>query len=79
MFYYKYSCQFPLNSVLMAIHTARDRGMYREWELDKMRPNVLYRNVRTGLREGKEPGPTVSYFASPVICSCPGNVPVQHE
>ena len=35
-----------------------------------MGPNILYRNVHTGPRQGKEPGSIVSYFAGPVPCAC---------
>ena len=44
-----------------------------------MVPNILYRNVHTDPRQGKEPGPIVSYCAGPVPCTCPGPVPVQCE
>ena len=44
-----------------------------------MGSNILYRNVHTGPRQGKEPGPIVSYGADPVPCTCPGPGPVQCE
>ena len=44
-----------------------------------MGPNILYRNVHTGAREGKEPRPIVSYCAGPVPCTNPGPVSVQCE
>ena len=44
-----------------------------------MGPNILHRNVHTGPRRGKEPGPIVFYCAGPVARSCPGPVPVQCE
>ena len=34
-------------------------------------------NVHNGLRKGQEPGSIVSYCASPILCICPGLVPVQ--
>ena len=44
-----------------------------------MGPSMLYRNVHTGPRPGKEPGSIVSYCANPVPCSTPGPVPVRCE
>ena len=44
-----------------------------------MGPNILYRNVHTGLRQGKELGSIVSYYAGPVPSTCPGPIPVQGE
>ena len=44
-----------------------------------MEPNISYRNVHIGLRQGNEPGHFVSYCAGPVPCNCPGPVPVQCE
>ena len=38
---------------------------------------LLYRNIHTGPRQGKEPGPIVSYCAGPVACTCPDAVPKQ--
>ena len=38
-----------------------------------MGPNILYRNVHTGLTQGKEPEAIVSY------CAGPGPAPVQYE
>ena len=42
-----------------------------------MSSNILYRNVHIGLRQGKEPGPIVSYCAVPVPYTC--RVPVWCE
>ena len=39
--------------------------------LTAMGPNIFYRNVLTGLRQGKEPGSIVSNYAGPSPCSCP--------
>ena len=36
---------------------------------------MLYRNVHTGSRQGKELGPIVSFCAGPVPCTCPGSIP----
>ena len=44
-----------------------------------MGTNILYRNVHTGLRQGKEPGPIVSYCARWVSRICPGSVFMQRE
>ena len=35
-----------------------------------MGPNVLYRNVHTGPRQGKESDAIVSYCAGPVLVQC---------
>ena len=48
-------------------------------ELGLMGPDILYRNIHTGLRQGKEPVPIVSYCAGPIPSTCPGPVPVQCE
>ena len=47
--------------------------------LEAMGPNILYRNVHTGPRQGKEPESIVSYCAGPVPCTCPCPVPMQCE
>ena len=39
-----------------------------------MGPNISYRNVHTGLRQGKEPVSIVSYCAGPIPCT--GTIPV---
>ena len=44
-----------------------------------MGPNVFYRNVHIGLRQGKEPETIVSYCVDQVRCTCPGPVLVQCE
>ena len=38
----------------------------------------LCRNVNIGLRQGKEPGTTVSYCAGAVPCTCPGPGQCEH-
>ena len=45
----------------------------------RQRVQSLYRNVHTGLRQGKEPGSIVSYYAGPVSRACPGTVPFPFE
>ena len=40
---------------------------------------LLYRNVHTGLRQGKLPRSIVSCCAGPVPCTYAGSVPVQCE
>ena len=45
----------------------------------QMGPHMLYRNVHTGLRQGKEPGPIAFYCISLILCTCPGSVPMQCE
>ena len=42
-----------------------------------MDTDMLYRNVQTGPRQGKEPGSIVSCCASTVPCTCPGPVLAQ--
>ena len=42
-------------------------------------PNILYRNVHTGPRPGKEPRPIASFCAGPVPCICPGPILLQCE
>ena len=37
----------------------------------EMGPNMLHRNPHTGLRQGQEPGPIVSYCAGSVTCPVP--------
>ena len=44
-----------------------------------MGPNMLYRNVPTGLIQGKEPESIVSCCAGPVPCTCPSPALVQYE
>ena len=54
-------------------------GQVQEVGLGLMGPNILYRNVHTGLRQEQEPEPIVSYCAGPVPCTCSVPVPVQCE
>ena len=43
-----------------------------------MGANILYRNVHTGLRQGKESSP-LFLLCCPIPCSCSGPVPAQRE
>ena len=45
-------------------------------EMGLMGPNILYGSVHIFPRQVKEPGSNISGCAGPVLCSCPGPVPV---
>ena len=44
-----------------------------------MGPDILYRNVLTGPRQGMKLGPIVSYCAGPIPCTSSDPVPEQCE
>ena len=44
-----------------------------------MDSNILYRNLHTGPRQGKEQESIVSHWAGPIPCTRPGPIPVQCE
>ena len=52
-------------------------GQVQGTGLGLMGPSIFYRNLYTGLRLGKEPGPIVSYCVGPVPCN--STVTVQCE
>ena len=54
-------------------------GQVQGMGAEPMDPIILYSNVHTGQRQGKEPGPIVTCCAGPVPGTCPGPVPVQCE
>ena len=54
-------------------------GQIQGMWLGAMGPNIWYRNVHTGLKQGKEPGSIVSCCTGPVSCTCPAPVPVHCE
>ena len=71
---------FPPFSVMACSHCSgvgpgqvQEMGMF----LGAMGTDMLYRNVHTGPRQGKEPGSIVSYCTCQIPCTCPGSVPVQ--
>ena len=57
-------------SLMAYSHCART-GQVQGTGSGVMGSNILYRIVHTGLRQGKELEPIVSYCAGPVPCSCP--------
>ena len=61
--------------------TERAPEQVQETEMGLMVPTILYRNVHTVLRQGKELGSIVSYCAGPVpsLGPGPGPFPVQCE
>ena len=52
-------------------------GMGQGLGLESVGFNIVSRNVQTGLRQGQEVGPIVSYCPSPISCTTPGTSPVQ--
>ena len=68
---------FTLQSFMVYWHCTGTRlGQVQGTGLGLVGPNILLRNVLTGPRQGKEPGPIVSRCACPVLCTCPDPVPV---
>ena len=47
--------------------TGTGLGQVQGTGMELIGPNILHRNVHTGLRQGKEPRPIVFYCAGPVV------------
>ena len=57
---------FSLSINVMTYSHCTGTGQVQETGPTAKGPNILYRNVHTGPRQGKEPGSIVSYCADPV-------------